>query len=75
MNHLSFIVQPIGLKAIFSSLVFIFKPTQRYYKDKICEDRRLVLTASFAFCVITFESIEVQTCSAPQNDRLNLSFM
>ena len=29
----------------------------------------------FAFCVITFEPIEVQTCSAPQNDRLNLSFV
>ena len=25
--------------------------------------------------VITFEPIEVQTCSAPQNDRLNLSFV
>ena len=29
----------------------------------------------FAFCVITFEPIEVQTCSAPQNDPLNLSFV
>ena len=29
----------------------------------------------FAFCVITFEPIEVQTHSAPQNDRLNLSFV
>ena len=48
---------------------------QRYYKDKICEDRRLVVTASFAFRVITFEPIEVQTHSAPQNDRLNLSFV
>ena len=75
MNHLSFIVQPIGLKAIFSSLVFIFKPTQRYYKDKICEDCRLVVTASFAFCIITFELIEFQTRSAPQNDRVNLSFV
>ena len=28
-----------------------------------------------AFCVITFEPIEVQTLSAPQNDRLNLSFV
>ena len=30
---------------------------------------------TFAFCVITFEPIEVQTCSAPQNDHLNLSFV
>ena len=29
----------------------------------------------FAFCVIFFETIEVQTRSAPQNDRLNLSFV
>ena len=29
----------------------------------------------FAFCVITFEPIKVKTCSAPQNDRLNLSFV
>ena len=28
-----------------------------------------------AFCVITFEPIEVQICSVPQNDRLNLSFV
>ena len=29
----------------------------------------------FAFCVITFEPIEIQTCSAPQNDCLNFSFV
>ena len=29
----------------------------------------------FAFCVITFELIKIQTCLAPQNDRLNLSFV
>ena len=29
----------------------------------------------FAFCVITFEPIEVQTHSAPQNGHLNLSFV
>ena len=42
---------------------------------KICDDRRLVVTSSFAFYVITSEPIEVQTRSAPQNDRLNLSFV
>ena len=30
---------------------------------------------TFVFCVITFESIEFQTRSAPQNDCLNLSFV
>ena len=29
----------------------------------------------FAFCVITSEQIKIQTCSAPQSDRLNLSFV
>jgi phosphoribosylaminoimidazole carboxylase (NCAIR synthetase) len=29
----------------------------------------------FVFCVISFEPIKIQTCSAPQNDRLNLSFV
>ena len=28
-----------------------------------------------AFCVITFEPIKIQTHSAPQNDRLNFSFV
>ena len=28
-----------------------------------------------AFCVITFDQIKMQTHSAPQNDRLNLSFV
>ena len=28
-----------------------------------------------AFCVITFDQIKVQTHSAPQNDRLNFSFV
>ena len=27
------------------------------------------------FCVITFEPIKIQTHSAPQNDRLNFSFV
>jgi hypothetical protein len=29
----------------------------------------------FVFCVIAFERIKIQTCSAPQNDRLNFSFV
>ena len=29
----------------------------------------------FAFCDIAFEPIKIQTCSAPQNNRLNLSFV
>ena len=29
----------------------------------------------FAFCVITFKPIKSETCSAPQNNRQNLSFV
>ena len=29
----------------------------------------------FEFCVITFDSIKIETHLAPQNDRLNLSFV
>ena len=43
--------------------------------EKRRENHRLLLTAPFAFYVINFEPIEVQTCSAPQNDSLNLSFV
>ena len=32
-------------------------------------------TEIFASCDITFEPIKIQTCSAPQNDRLNFSFV
>ena len=32
-------------------------------------------TEIFVFCVMTFDPITIQTCSAPQNDRLNLSFV
>ena len=39
-----------------------------YSKDRI-------FVTSFAFCVITYEPIEVQTFSAPQNDRQNLVFV
>jgi hypothetical protein len=29
----------------------------------------------FCICVITFEPIKFKTCSAPQNDSLNFSFV
>ena len=35
----------------------------------------LLFFASFAFCVMTFEPIKIYTCSAPQNDRQNFSFV
>ena len=41
--------------------------------DSYSKDRMFFVV--FIFCVITLEPIEVQTCSAPQNDRLNLCFV
>jgi hypothetical protein len=41
--------------------------------DTYSKERMFV--TSFVFCVITFEPSEVQTCSAPQNDRQNLGFV
>ena len=38
--------------------------------DSYSKDRMFV--TSFAFCVITFEPVKIQTCSSPQNDCLNL---
>ena len=32
-------------------------------------------SSMFAFCVKTFEPIKIWTCSAPQNDGLNFSFV
>ena len=42
--------------------------TDSYSKD-------LLFLTCIAFCVITFEPIMIQTCSAPQNDRLIFSFV
>ena len=36
---------------------------------------KIALMEKIAFCVITFEPIKIQTHSAPQNDRLNFSFV
>ena len=45
--------------------------------EKEEQSRNLIPTirTAFTFCVITFEPIEVQTYSAPQNDRQNLVFV
>ena len=39
------------------------------------QNRKNLEMEIFAFCVITFEPIIIQICYAPQNDRLNLSFV
>ena len=40
-----------------------------------CDFCVFCVVTRFLIFVITFEPIEVQTCSAPQNDRLNFSFV
>ena len=39
------------------------------------QNRSKMKMEKIAFCVITFEQIKMQTNSAPQNDRLNFSFV
>ena len=41
----------------------------------LLQNHKNLATEIFVFCVITCEPIEVQTRSAPQNDRLNLRFV
>ena len=43
--------------------------------EKSCVFSRLLVATPFSFCDITFEPIEVQSHSAPQNDCFNLSFV
>ena len=45
------------------------------YKLVFLQNRTKTKMEKIAFCVITFEPIKIQTHSAPQNDRLNFSFV
>ena len=52
-----------------------FKSYDRDEKHaKTQKSQKKVKMETFAFCVITFDPIEIKNCSASQNDRLNLSF-
>ena len=61
---------------MFYYYIFRFWPQRRKTETKpdIYSKDRIFVT-SFAFCVITYEPIEVQTFSAPQNHRQNLGFV
>ena len=48
---------------------------KHYTNNKFLPNWKKIEKKIFAFCVITFEPIMINTCSAPQNDRLNLSFV
>ena len=43
--------------------------------DFFLQNRKKTEMEIFAFCTIAFEPIEIWTCYAHQNDRLNLSFV
>ena len=45
------------------------------YEIFFLQNRAKTKMEKIAFCVIAFEPIKIQTHSAPQNDRLNFSFV
>ena len=48
---------------------------KQYTRIFFLQNRTKTKMEKIAFCVITFDPIKIQTHSAPQNDRLNFSFV
>ena len=48
---------------------------KQYIRNFFLQNRTKTKMEKIAFCVITFDPIKIQTHSAPQNDRLNFSFV
>ena len=48
---------------------------KQYMRNFFLQNRTKTKMEKIAFCVITFDQIKIQTHSAPQNDRLNFSFV
>ena len=48
---------------------------KQYIRNFFLQNRTKTKMEKIAFCVIAFEPIKIQTHSAPQNDRLNFSFV
>ena len=48
---------------------------KHYIRNFFLQNRNRTKMEKIAFCVITFDPIKIQTHSAPQNDRLNFSFV
>ena len=48
---------------------------KQYIRNFFLQNCTKTKMEKITFCVITFEQIKVQTHSAPQNDRLNFSFV
>ena len=45
------------------------------HQKQYIQNRTKTKMEKIVFCVITFDPIQIQTHSAPQNDRLNFSFV
>ena len=48
---------------------------KQYIRFFFLQNHTKMKMEKIAFCFITFELIKIQTHSAPQNDRLNFSFL
>ena len=48
---------------------------KQYIRNFFLQNRTKTKMEKIAFCVITFDPIKIHTHSAPQNDRLNFSFV
>ena len=48
---------------------------KQYRRIFFLQNRTKTKIEKIAFCVITFDPTKIQTHSAPQNDRLNFSFV
>ena len=48
---------------------------KQYIRNFFLQNRTKTKMEKITFCVITFDQIKIQTYSAPQNDRLNFSFV
>ena len=57
----------------FSCFAILWKTTN--LRSVYCNSCVFCIFLCFSLCVITFEPIKILTCSAPQNDHLNLSFV
>ena len=51
------------------------KSPKTVHMNFFLQNRTKTKMEKIAFCVITFDQIKIQTHSAPQNDRLNFSFV
>ena len=68
--------KPMNLKFLSSFIIPIPTVQEGILETKTdCSGKDRLFSVCIAFWVITFEPIIIQTCAAPQNARLNFSFV